>query len=93
LAAAIEVRDLTRRFGQFVAVDHVTFDVQAGEVFGFLGSNGAGKSTTIRMLCGLLKPTSGTAQVGGVDVTRRTSASSAGCTASTPNGWRRGAAS
>jgi ABC-2 type transport system ATP-binding protein len=70
LAAAIEVRDLTRRFGQFVAVDHVTFDVQAGEVFGFLGSNGAGKSTTIRMLCGLLKPTSGTAQVGGVDVTR-----------------------
>ena len=68
--AAIEVRDLTRRFGQFVAVDRVSFDVRRGEVFGFLGSNGAGKSTTIRMLCGLLKPTSGTAIVGGVDVTR-----------------------
>ncbi len=67
---AIDVRDLTRRFGSFVAVDHVTFSVQAGEIFGFLGSNGAGKSTTIRMLCGLLKPTSGTAMVGGLDVTR-----------------------
>jgi ABC-2 type transport system ATP-binding protein len=68
--AAIDVRDLTRRFGQFVAVDSVSFEVRRGEVFGFLGSNGAGKSTTIRMLCGLLKPTSGTALVGGVDVTR-----------------------
>jgi len=68
--AAIDVRGLTRRFGQFVAVDNVTFDVRRGEIFGFLGSNGAGKSTTIRMLCGLLKPTSGTATVGGVDVTR-----------------------
>jgi len=68
--AAIEVRGLTRRFGQFVAVDGVTFDVGRGEIFGFLGSNGAGKSTTIRMLCGLLKPTSGTAIVGGIDVTR-----------------------
>jgi ABC-2 type transport system ATP-binding protein len=67
---AIEVRDLTRRFGQFVAVDRVTFDVRRGEIFGFLGSNGAGKSTTIRMLCGLLRPTSGSAQVGGVDVVR-----------------------
>jgi ABC-2 type transport system ATP-binding protein len=67
---AIEVRDLTRRFGQFVAVDRVTFDVRRGEIFGFLGSNGAGKSTTIRMLCGLLKPTSGSATVGGIDVTR-----------------------
>jgi drug efflux transport system ATP-binding protein len=67
--AAIEVRDLTRRFGEFVAVDRVTFDVARGEIFGFLGSNGAGKSTTIRMLCGLLKPTSGSATVGGVDVT------------------------
>jgi ABC-2 type transport system ATP-binding protein len=66
----IEVRDLTRRFGQFVAVDGVSFDVARGEVFGFLGSNGAGKSTTIRMLCGLLTPTSGTAIVGGIDVTR-----------------------
>ena len=67
---AIVVRQLSRRFGQFVAVDHVSFDVARGEIFGFLGSNGAGKSTTIRMLCGLLKPTSGTALVGGVDVTR-----------------------
>jgi ABC-2 type transport system ATP-binding protein len=65
----IVVRNLTRRFGQFVAVDDMTFDVARGEIFGFLGSNGAGKSTTIRMLCGLLNPTSGTAQVGGVDVT------------------------
>jgi len=65
---AIEVRNLSRRFGRFVAVDDVTFDVGRGEVFGFLGSNGAGKSTTIRMLCGLLTPTSGTARVGGVDV-------------------------
>jgi ABC-2 type transport system ATP-binding protein len=67
---AIEVRHLTRRFGQFVAVDDISFDVRRGEIFGFLGSNGAGKSTTIRMLCGLLEPTSGTAIVGGVDVTR-----------------------
>ena len=67
---AIEVRHLTRRFGAFVAVDDVTFDVRQGEIFGFLGSNGAGKSTTIRMLCGLLRPTSGSATVGGVDVSR-----------------------
>ena len=67
---AIEVRDLSKRFGAFVAVNHVSFDVRAGEIFGFLGSNGAGKSTTIRMLCGLLKPTSGTALVGGIDVGR-----------------------
>ena len=65
---AITVNELTRTFGRFVAVDHVSFDVRQGEVFGFLGSNGAGKSTTIRMLCGLLKPTSGRATVGGVDV-------------------------
>jgi ABC-2 type transport system ATP-binding protein len=65
---AIEVRRLTRRFGEFVAVDDLTFEVRQGEIFGFLGSNGAGKSTTIRMLCGLLRPTSGTASVGGVDV-------------------------
>jgi drug efflux transport system ATP-binding protein len=65
---AITVADLTKRFGDFVAVDRLTFEVAQGEVFGFLGSNGAGKSTTIRMLCGLLKPTSGTATVGGIDV-------------------------
>src|SRR3954449_6875561 len=68
--AAISVEHLSRRFGDFVAVDDVTFDVRRGEVFGFLGSNGAGKSTTIRMLCGLLNPTSGTALVDGVDVGR-----------------------
>ena len=65
---AISVNALTRTFGEFVAVDHVSFDVGRGEIFGFLGSNGAGKSTTIRMLCGLLKPTSGTAVVDGIDV-------------------------
>jgi ABC-2 type transport system ATP-binding protein len=64
----IEVKELTKRFGAFVAVDHLSFDVARGEIFGFLGSNGAGKSTTIRMLCGLLRPTSGTATVGGIDV-------------------------
>ena len=69
-SSAIIVRDLTRRFGAFTAVDHVSFEVAQGEIFGFLGANGAGKSTTIRMLCGLLKPTSGTAEVGGVDVSR-----------------------
>jgi ABC-2 type transport system ATP-binding protein len=69
-AAAIDVRGLTRRFGTFVAVDNLSFSVKQGEIFGFLGANGAGKSTTIRMLCGLLKPTSGTALVGGVDVSR-----------------------
>src|SRR6476661_10631647 len=67
---AITVRDLTRRFGSFTAVDRVSFDVGEGEIFGFLGANGAGKSTTIRMLCGLLRPTSGTATVGGVDVSK-----------------------
>src|SRR6188472_1880025 len=65
---AIQVRHLTRKFGDFTAVDDVSFDVARGEIFGFLGSNGAGKSTTIRMLCGLLRPTSGTAIVGGIDV-------------------------
>ena len=70
MTAAIEVRGLTRRFGQFVAVDGISFDVGRGEIFGFLGSNGAGKSTTIRMLCGLLSPSAGTATVGGIDVTR-----------------------
>jgi ABC-2 type transport system ATP-binding protein len=67
---AVTVRDLTRRFGDFVAVDHVSFEVEQGEIFGFLGANGAGKSTTIRMLCGLLTPTSGTALVSGIDVGR-----------------------
>lgn len=65
---AIEVRELTRRFGKFTAVDRISFSVRKGEIFGFLGPNGAGKSTTIRMLCGLLKPSSGIAIVGGYDV-------------------------
>jgi ABC-2 type transport system ATP-binding protein len=65
---AIVVRDLTRRFGGFVAVDRISFDVARGEIFGFLGANGAGKSTAIRMMCGLLAPTSGTIAVDGVDV-------------------------
>jgi ABC-2 type transport system ATP-binding protein len=67
---AIDARHLSRRFGGFVAVNDVSFDVRAGEIFGFLGSNGAGKSTTIRMLCGLLRPSGGTALVGGIDVGR-----------------------
>jgi ABC-2 type transport system ATP-binding protein len=68
--AAIDVHELTRRFGAFTAVDRLSFHVQPGEIFGFLGANGAGKSTTIRMLCGLLRPTSGTAFVGGIDVSK-----------------------
>lgn len=67
---AIVVDRLTRDFGAFRAVDQVSFEVTRGEVFGFLGSNGAGKSTTIRMLCGLLAPTSGQALVDGIDVGR-----------------------
>jgi ABC-2 type transport system ATP-binding protein len=65
---AISVSSLTRHFGDFVAVHQVSFDVRQGEIFGLLGANGAGKSTTIRMLCGLLAPTAGSATVGGVDV-------------------------
>jgi ABC-2 type transport system ATP-binding protein len=65
---SIEVHDLTRRFGDFTAVDAISFDVQPGEVFGFLGANGAGKTTAIRMLTGLLAPTSGSATVAGFDV-------------------------
>jgi len=65
---AIEVRGLTRRFGAFTAVDRISFDVAAGEVFGFLGANGAGKTTAIRMLIGLLAPSGGSARVAGFDV-------------------------
>jgi ABC-2 type transport system ATP-binding protein len=67
-AAAVEARDLTRRFGTFTAVDAITFRVAEGEVFGFLGANGAGKTTAMRMLTGLLAPTSGEARVAGYDV-------------------------
>ncbi len=65
---AVEAQRLTRRFGDFVAVDDVNLTVKRGEIFGFLGSNGAGKTTTIRMLCGLLTPSSGAARVAGFDL-------------------------
>ena len=65
---AIQVRELSKRFGKFTAVDRVSLAVQRGEVFGFLGPNGSGKSTTIRMLCGILLPSSGSASVAGFDV-------------------------
>ncbi len=68
--SAIEVEHLSRRFGAFTAVDDVSFSVGTGEIFGYLGANGAGKSTTIRMLCGLLKPSGGHARVAGFDVER-----------------------
>lgn len=65
---SIEVKNLTKIFGEFISVNNISFNVKKGEVFGFLGANGAGKSTTIRMLCGILKPTSGDAIVGGFSV-------------------------
>src|SRR5215203_2801399 len=64
----IIAENLTKRFGQFVAVDHISFEVKRGEIFGFLGANGAGKTTAMRMLCGLSLPTDGTATVAGFDV-------------------------
>ena len=67
----IEARDLTKKFGDFTAVDRVTFSVYRGEVFGFLGANGAGKSTTIRMLTGILLPSGGQATVAGFDIARQ----------------------
>jgi ABC-2 type transport system ATP-binding protein len=68
--SAVETRDLSKHFGSFRAVDGLTLSVQEGEVYGFLGSNGAGKSTAIRMLCGLLRPTHGSARVLGLEVTQ-----------------------
>ncbi|HWC30317.1 MAG TPA: ATP-binding cassette domain-containing protein [Dehalococcoidia bacterium] len=70
-ANAIEVDELSKRFGEFTAVDGISFEVPRGEIFGFLGPNGAGKTTTISMLCTLLKPTSGTARIGGYDVSKQ----------------------
>jgi len=70
IESVVQVRDLVRQFGSFVAVDHVSFDVQRGEIFGLLGPNGAGKTTTFRMLCGLLPASSGTLRVAGVDLGR-----------------------
>ena len=68
----ISVKNLTRRFGEFVAVDHINFDVNAGEIVGYLGPNGSGKTTTIRMLLGLLIPSEGSATVLGYDVFKQT---------------------
>ena len=66
----ISVRDLTKRFGKFTAVNNISFDVYRGEIFSFLGANGAGKTTAMRMLCGLSYPTSGSGTVAGFDITR-----------------------
>jgi ABC-2 type transport system ATP-binding protein len=70
LDSVIQVDNLVKRFGHFTAVDHITFDVKQGEIFGFLGANGAGKTTAMRMLCGLSKPTEGHGCVAGFDIDR-----------------------
>ena len=64
----IVTENLTKKFGHFTAVDHISFEVKRGEIFGFLGANGAGKTTAMRMLCGLSKPTSGNGTVAGFDI-------------------------
>ena len=69
-SAAVEARQLVKRYGVVTAVDGVSFSVARGEIFGFLGANGAGKTTTLRMLCGLLTPTSGSALIDGIDILR-----------------------
>ncbi|HEY3341338.1 MAG TPA: ABC transporter ATP-binding protein [Anaerolineae bacterium] len=79
MSIVIDVENLTRRFGQFTAVDHISFQVQAGEVVGYLGPNGSGKTTTIRMLLGLLRPTEGRASVLGYDIRRDTERLRAAC--------------
>src|SRR5258707_1021640 len=71
---AIEIKELTKRFGAHTAVDDLSFNVAKGTIFGFLGPNGSGKSTCIRMLCGVLEPTSGTATVNGLDIVREAEA-------------------
>ncbi|MCF8345117.1 MAG: ABC transporter ATP-binding protein, partial [Bacteroidales bacterium] len=68
----IEVKDLVKKFGDFTANDHLSFEVKKGEIFGFLGANGAGKTTAIKILCGLSSPTSGQIEVAGYDVYRET---------------------
>src|SRR5438128_1317838 len=70
--AMISCENLTKRFGHFTAVDHVTFSVAKGSIFGFLGPNGSGKSTVIRMLCGLLEPSDGRARIAEFDVAKET---------------------
>lgn len=79
MSTVIHAENLTRRFGQFVAVDHISFDVQAGEVVGYLGPNGSGKTTTIRMLLGLIRPSEGHAEVLGFDIQRDTERLRAQC--------------
>lgn len=69
---AIKVTDLTKKFGDFTAVNHISFSIEKGQIFGFLGPNGSGKSTTIRMLCGVLTPTSGKGEVMGYDIAEET---------------------
>jgi ABC-2 type transport system ATP-binding protein len=64
----IDVHELTKKFGDFIAVDHITFQVKKGEIFGFLGANGAGKTTAMKMMCGLLRPSSGIATIAGYDL-------------------------
>ncbi len=71
MGKVIETDNLTKTFGKFTAVDAITFDVSRGEIFGFLGANGAGKTTAMRMLCGLSKPTSGRGMVAGFDIERQ----------------------
>ncbi len=68
---AIEVKNLTKKFGKFTAVNNISFNVKQGEIFGFLGANGAGKTTTIKMLCGILTPTEGDALVAGISVSKQ----------------------
>jgi ABC-2 type transport system ATP-binding protein len=68
MTVAIHIKDLTRRFNNLVAVDNISFDIEQGEIFGLLGPNGAGKTTTLSMLSTMLKPTSGTATVNGIDI-------------------------
>lgn len=67
----IEVKNLVKQFGKFTAVDNISFDVKEGEIFGFLGANGAGKTTAIKMLCGLLTPTAGWGEVAGIDISKK----------------------
>lgn len=67
-STVIKIQELTKQFGSFTAVDHISFDVKKGEIFGFLGANGAGKTTAMRMLCGLSKPTSGNGTIAGFDI-------------------------
>ena len=66
----ITANNLTKKFGDFIAVDAISFEVKKGEIFGFLGANGAGKTTAIKMLCGLSMPTSGEATIAGYDITK-----------------------